>query len=804
MRSDDAKSKNELIQELLSLRERLKLKGENEQLFQILTENTADIISCYDRKFRHLYINSAASALSGMEPNQFIGKIHRELGFPTYLCDYWEKMIGTAFKEKKRLREEFCHRYKGRELTFDFQLCPIIDSNGLVERVQSSLRDISRRKNIENEYAQISKEWQATFDATNDAIWLIDKDQRILRSNKMASKMFNIPCADIIGQHYWTIMHQTEEPIPEYPAIQAKQKRERQSLTLQIKDRWYAINADPILDTNNEYSGAVHIIADITDRKLVEIALKVNEKRLDLFFTQSLDSFFFMMLDEPVEWNENVDKDKTLAYVFSHQRVTKVNDAMLEQYGANRDQFVNLTPNDFFAHDLDHGKDTWRKLFDKGKLHVETNEKKLDGCDMIIEGDYVCLYDDENKIIGHFGIQRDITESKQAAEKLQRAYQLQTVLYQIAEATSVEKDLEALCRSIHNYLGSVLDVTNFYIALQKTEGGNLVFPYYVDEEDSSPGTVEFGNGLTEYVIKSGKSTFARMEDIYRMHNQGEIELLGTPSKLWLGVPLHLNGRSVGAIVVQSYKDENLYTESHLKVLEYVSSQIADALFHKQAEEQLAESDNLKGLLLDIITHDLRNPAASIFSFSEIAQKNSPGNKIIDLIHFSSEQLIKVLESTTVLTQAMFGEKIPKEELNLNDVLSGVASEFKLRLSEFKMSLDMNIQQSMVIYANPLISEIFKNYISNAIKYARDGEKILVEAVEEDESILVSVKDFGKTIPEKNRMHVFERNAQLAKENKRGRGLGLAIVKRIAIAHGGEAWVEPNKPKGNSFCLRIPR
>ena len=194
----------------------------------------------------------------------------------------------------------------------------------------------------------------------------------------------------------------------------------------------------------------------------------------------------------------------------------------------------------------------------------------------------------------------------------------------------------------------------------------------------------------------------------------------------------------------------------------------------------------------------------LLTFSEIAQKNSPGNKIIDLIHFSSEQLIKVLESTTVLTQAMFGEKIPKEELNLNDVLSGVASEFKLSLNEFKMSLDINIQPSMVIYANPLISEIFKNYISNAIKYARDGEKILVEAVEENKSILVSVKDFGKTITEEDRMHIFERNAQLAKENKRGRGLGLAIVKRIAAAHEGEAWVEPNTPQGNSFCLRIPR
>jgi len=534
---------------------------------------------------------------------------------------------------------------------------------------------------------------------------------------------------------------------------------------------------------NPAIAGFIMNIHDTTERKQAEVALSDSEEKYRLIVENANDGI------------EITQDDK---FIYTNKRFA-------EMLGYTVKAVKNKPFSEFFTEqgikDL-YERQKKRKRNNSLIFGYETTFYKKDGS--IIDVEIKAEIIDFQGKPATFAIVRDITESKQAAEKLQRAYQLQTVLYQIAEATSVEKDLEALCRSIHNYLGSVLDVTNFYIALQKTEGGNLVFPYYVDEEDSSPGTVEFGNGLTEYVIKSGKSTFARMEDIYRMHNQGEIELLGTPSKLWLGVPLHLNGRSVGAIVVQSYKDENLYTESHLKVLEYVSSQIADALFHKQAEEQLAESDNLKGLLLDIITHDLRNPAASIFSFSEIAQKNSPGNKIIDLIHFSSEQLIKVLESTTVLTQAMFGEKIPKEELNLNDVLSGVASEFKLRLSEFKMSLDMNIQQSMVIYANPLISEIFKNYISNAIKYARDGEKILVEAVEEDESILVSVKDFGKTIPEKNRMHVFERNVQLAKENKRGRGLGLAIVKRIAAAHDGEVWVEPNTPRGNSFCLRIPR
>ena len=74
--------------------------------------------------------------------------------------------------------------------------------------------------------------------------------------------------------------------------------------------------------------------------------------RLELFFTQSLDGFFFMMLDEPVVWNDSIDKEKALDYIFEHQRITKVNDAMLAQYGATREEFLGTTPADLFGHDL--------------------------------------------------------------------------------------------------------------------------------------------------------------------------------------------------------------------------------------------------------------------------------------------------------------------------------------------------------------------------------------------------------------------------------------------------------------------
>lgn len=112
-----------------------------------------------------------------------------------------------------------------------------------------------------------------------------------------------------------------------------------------------------------------------------------NERLLGLFFSQSLDGFFIMMLDEPVEWEDHVKKDEVMDFVFEHLRLTKVNSAVVTQVRASSaEELPGWTPAQFVAHDLAAAKTRTRGSFDRGRPHNEADERRLDGTRMRVEG----------------------------------------------------------------------------------------------------------------------------------------------------------------------------------------------------------------------------------------------------------------------------------------------------------------------------------------------------------------------------------------------------------------------------------
>ncbi|GAI70295.1 unnamed protein product, partial [marine sediment metagenome] len=150
--------------------------------------------------------------------------------------------------------------------------------------------------------------------------------------------------------------------------------------------------------------------------------------------------------------------------------------------------------------------------------------------------------------------------------------------------------LKQLYKTIHQELGAIIDTTNFYIALVDKKEDKVYFPYHQDEKDNDFPILSFSTSdtLTTYVIKTGKPLLSDNNQYKEMISQKILSPKGstTPQSIWLGVPLKIEGHVMGAMVVQSYINPNLYSKEDIKLLEFVSSQVATAIERKRMEEEL--------------------------------------------------------------------------------------------------------------------------------------------------------------------------------------------------------------------------
>ena len=166
---------------------------------------------------------------------------------------------------------------------------------------------------------------------------------------------------------------------------------------------------------------------------------------------------------------------------------------------------------------------------------------------------------------------------------------LQSALFQISKKASQAEDLDTLYASLHGIISSLLYARNFYIAIVDPSGTGINFPYFIDEIDAAPEPQRLGRGLTEYVLNTGQPLLASNQQVEQMAADGLIDLFGSPANEWLGVPLKCGERTFGVLVIQSYQEGFHYSEKDSKLLIFVSQHIGDALWRKQTERELKES-----------------------------------------------------------------------------------------------------------------------------------------------------------------------------------------------------------------------
>ncbi|MCJ7524532.1 MAG: PAS domain S-box protein [Candidatus Aminicenantes bacterium] len=200
------------------------------------------------------------------------------------------------------------------------------------------------------------------------------------------------------------------------------------------------------------------------------------------------------------------------------------------------------------------------------------------------------IYDNEPAILS---VLSDITDKR-------RSEIIQDAVYKISEATQLANDLPELYRSIHHIISGLMCTENFYIALFERDSGMLSFPYFVDEFDETPQTRGLKKGLTEYVLRTGIPLLATPEILSELEKKGEIELIGTPSIDWLGVPLKIREKTIGVLVAQTYSAGLRYGPDEKNILIFVSNQVAWAIERKRAEANLRRSEQKNRAVLSAI------------------------------------------------------------------------------------------------------------------------------------------------------------------------------------------------------------
>ncbi|OGS70626.1 MAG: hypothetical protein A3F91_09105 [Flavobacteria bacterium RIFCSPLOWO2_12_FULL_35_11] len=217
--------------------------------------------------------------------------------------------------------------------------------------------------------------------------------------------------------------------------------------------------------------------------------------------------------------------------------------------------------------------------------------RKKDGSEIWVEDYGRNVYDVKGKAIYYEGILRDVSEKKKNDDVLD-------VLLKISKKGYSASSLKEFVQFIQSELGRIIDTSNFYIAFINKEKQTINIPFISGEESEEEFPAE--KSMTAHLINTNKSIFLHANGLKKLLDQNVIKLIGPSAKVWLGVPLRVNDEAIGAIVVQSYDNENAFKQSDIELLEFVASHISLAIQRKKIHQETLISKQILRKVLDNI------------------------------------------------------------------------------------------------------------------------------------------------------------------------------------------------------------
>ncbi len=419
----------------------------------------------------------------------------------------------------------------------------------------------------------------------------------------------------------------------------------------------------------------------------------------------------------------------------------------------------------------------------------------------------------DNEAVAHLGIYRDITSER-------KNQILQEILFNISNAALQQSDIKEIYPTIVKELGKIWDVNNFYIAIYDKETETFSLPFFTDEKDDF-AEIPAKNTITGWVIKNKKSVLLKQDDLKILDEKGEIDLVGTQCKVWMGVPLKNEEDIIGVMCLQDYDDENKFFYEDLLILDFIANQVALAIQRRMmldnlimARQRAEEAAQAKQIFMSTMSHEIRTPLNEVIGITNLLLQGNPREDQMDYINtlkFSGNHLLTLVNDVLDYNKMESGKIVfEKTQFNLSNFLDDIARSYSFRSKAKQLSFDVNKSGDLPkeVIGDPVrLNQILSNLLSNALKFTNQGGIGItvkeLNRIGNQSKIEFAVSDTGIGIARDKHISIFESFTQAAPDTTRhfgGTGLGLAICKKLIELQGGTLSLESEPGTGSTFSF----
>lgn len=546
---------------------------ERERIYSTLLSNLPGFVyRCKNDKYWTMeFISNGCVEVTGYKPEEFINNnliafndiIHKE--YQEIIWKEWQRILA----EKSVFEYEYQITARDGSIKWVWERGRgIFSSKGELLFLEGFITDVTIRKKSEEALIESEELFRNLAESTSTAIFIY-QGSKFVFANKAAEILTGYSNDELMKFDFWEFVH------PDYRELTKERGLSRQKganipnryefkiVTKDGREVWIDFAAGRI-----NWKGkpaAIGSAFDINDKKLSEIKLKQDEELFRTISNLTSDYLF----------STNINPDGSATYNWVAGAFEKLTGYTLEEYRKIGGWQALIHPDD-----VEEDKSAYLKLLNNQNVITEARTIHKNGNIVWARIYAKPVWDSiNNKLIAIQGAVQDITDRR-------RSQLIQRIQYNIAYAiTSSIKTFE-LFDIVRKELSHLMNTKNFFVAFYDEKTDTLASDLDRDEKDEI-GTWSAQKSLTGYLIKSQKTLLLSKQEILELHNTGAIELVGTLPEVWLGSPLKIGNKIIGAVVVQSYDEPHAYDESSLRTFEVIANQLSVYVQRKRTEEELS-------------------------------------------------------------------------------------------------------------------------------------------------------------------------------------------------------------------------